>query len=146
MVLCGLRGDVDPARILLTGDLRADEAAEGPLAGSIVAGARDRAVDIAGDNEQERAWRRFERHLDAGSVEQAERYVQRLPEASVGVIADFSRVQDHADSQLASRREAGVVAGQEPAEKWDHRYTSSALSVGSGVWISARKPSPRSMN
>lgn len=120
MVLRRFRGNVDPARIPLTSDLRADEAVEGLLAGSVVAMAHDRAVDLTGDNEQERAWRRLERHLDAGSVEQAEGYIQRLPEASVGVIVDLSLVRDHADPQLALRREADVVAGQEPAENGDH--------------------------
>jgi hypothetical protein len=71
------------------GDVRADQAVQGRLAGCVVAVAHDRSVDIAGDDKLEGAWCRPERHLDVGSVEEAEGYIQRPAEASVGVVVDM---------------------------------------------------------
>jgi hypothetical protein len=53
--------------VLVAGGLRGDEAAEGGVADSAGTLAHDRVVDVAGDDEQERAMRRFERLLDAGA-------------------------------------------------------------------------------
>jgi hypothetical protein len=53
-------------------------------------------------------------------VEQAERDIQRLPEAAVGIVTDLSGVDDDAHPQLASQGRPGqalVVAGQETAER-----------------------------
>ena len=44
-----------------------------------------------------------ERFLDAGGVEQAKGDVQRLAEASVGVVVDFAGVHDGADPKLPVR-------------------------------------------
>jgi len=66
--------------MLVAGDLRGDEAAEGRVGGSSGGVAHDRVVDVAGDDEQERAVHRLERGFDAGSVEQAEGDIQRFAE------------------------------------------------------------------
>jgi hypothetical protein len=95
--------------VLAAGHLGSDEVAVVLAAGCGADG--ERVVDFAGDHEQERAWRRLEGGLGLGGVEQAAGDVQRLAEAAVVVVADFSRMQDDADPELAVRREASVVAG-----------------------------------
>jgi hypothetical protein len=63
---------------------------------------------------------RLERRLDPGSIEEPEGYIQRLAEASVGVVVDISLVHHYAHPQLASRRGTGVITDQEPVEGWNH--------------------------
>ena len=76
--------------MLMAGDLRSYEPVEGRVTGSGGVVADSRLVDVTGDDEQERAMRRLERRLDAGSIEQAEGNVQRFAEGSVVVVVDFS--------------------------------------------------------
>src|ERR1700743_3429881 len=101
--------------MLVPGDLRGDQPVEGRPTGSSGGIARDAAVDVAGDDENERAGRASERGLDAGSVEQAEGDVQRFTVASVVVVVDVPCVHDGADPELALApvREAGVISGQQ---------------------------------
>ena len=55
VLLCGCQGKVGPALMLVAGDLCGDDAVEGRVGGSSGAVAHDRVVDVAGDDEQERA-------------------------------------------------------------------------------------------
>ena len=68
VLLDGYCGNVDPALVLVAGDLNGDEAG-GRVAGYALAARRDQVVDVAGDNEQDGVLCRFERRLDAGGVE-----------------------------------------------------------------------------
>jgi hypothetical protein len=86
--------------MVVAGDLRSDEPAEGRLAGFRRVTADGRLVDLTGDDEQERLMRRPECRLDAGRIEEAEGSVQRFAEGPVVVVVDFSRVQDDAHPQL----------------------------------------------
>lgn len=75
------REQADPSFVLVTGYLHADRK-EGPAELSGV----NETVEPDGDDEDERSRRGLQRGLDAGSIEQAERGVQRLAEASAGVV------------------------------------------------------------
>ena len=116
--------------MLVAGDLNGDEAG-GPVAGYAAAARRDQAVDVAGDNEQDGALCHFERRLDAGGVKKAERNVQGFAEASVVVVVDVPRMHDDADPEPAVPParilEAGVVAGQKPAENRDDEFEQQRL-------------------
>lgn len=77
-------------------------------------------ADVAGDYEQQGVGGCLEGRFGFGGVEQAAGDVQGLAEVAVVVAADLARVHDDADPELAARREAGVVAGQELGEDGDH--------------------------
>ena len=68
VLLGGFRGNVDPALVLVAGDLNGDEAGV-RVAGYAVSARRDQVVDVAGDDKQDRVLCRFECRLDAGGVE-----------------------------------------------------------------------------
>jgi hypothetical protein len=70
---------------------------EGATVDLVVAVAHDRAVDLPGDNQDERVGGCLECPFDAGGVEQAESDIQRLAITSVGIIVDLPRMQDDAD-------------------------------------------------
>jgi len=70
--LCGLLGDVNPSGVAVTGEVDADERAEGMLVDAVVAVADDCAVDVPGDDQGQRAGGGAECFLDGGGVEQAE--------------------------------------------------------------------------
>jgi hypothetical protein len=86
----------DPSFVLVAGYLHADRK-EGPAGLSGV----NETVEPGGEDEDERSPRGSQRALDAGGVEQAERGVQGLAEASVGVVEHRSGVHDDTDPQLA---------------------------------------------
>src|ERR1700678_4448516 len=121
--LCGWRRSLDPAMMFVAGDFRRDEASEGRVIDPGEAGAHRPVVDLAGDNEQQRAVRCSEGGFDARGVEQAEGNVQCFAVASVVVVVDFPCVHDGADPELAVSParscEGGVVAGQKLAEGRD---------------------------
>ena len=121
---------MDPAREPLARDVNAHERLEGLLVDAVVAVAHDRAVDIPRDDQDQRVGRLPEGPLDPGGIEQAEGDVQRLAEASVGVVVDFSRVHDDPDPQLPLGwlcGKAGVVLGEEPAEQGDDAVQQERL-------------------
>jgi hypothetical protein len=129
--LGGLTWDVDPPGVAVTGDVDADERAEGVRVNAVVAVTHDGPVDVIGDDEGQRVSRGAERLLHAGGVEQAEGDVESFAEASVAVVVDFSGVQDDADAELpvqtVGSREAGVVIGQELAERGDGAVQQDGL-------------------
>jgi hypothetical protein len=138
VLLGSLCGNVDPALVLVACDLGSDAVGGDRGAGSGVV-RRDRGVDVAGDDEQERARSRLERRLDAPGVKQAESGIQCFAEVSVVVVVDVPGMQDDADPELAVRaarmRKAGVVAGQELAESRDDEVDEERL-VG---WVDQRQ-------
>jgi hypothetical protein len=117
-----LCGNVDPALVLVAGDLRGNEADRAPRPGSRVVKC-ERGVDVAGDDKQERTRCRLQFRLDARGIEQPEGGIQRFAEVSVDVVVYVPVVQDDANPELAvsadRMRQAGVVAGQELAEDRD---------------------------
>jgi hypothetical protein len=112
--------------------------------------AHDRVVDIPRYDQDERIGRLPEGSFDPGGIEQAERDVECLTEASVGVVMDFAGVHDDADPQLpflmAETRKAGVVVGEEPVRTGTARFSRRALGTWSTGRMRARMPSPRSTN
>jgi hypothetical protein len=80
---------VDPAGIAVPGDLHADEPAEGLPVDAAIAVPDHGPVDLVGDDQEQRADRGLQRLLDLDRVEQPERDVEGLAEASVGVVADL---------------------------------------------------------
>ena len=90
------REQADPSFVLVTGYLHADRR-EGPAE---LCGVNE-TVEPGGDDEDERSRRGLQRALDAGGVEQAEGGVQRLAEASVGVVEHRSELDDDTDPKLA---------------------------------------------
>jgi len=117
-----LRG-LNPALVAVACDLYADERMEGVLVDTFVTMAHDGAIDFSGDNEDQRSCRLSEPSLDLRCVEQAKCDVQCLTEASVGIVVDFSCVNDDAYPQLplssAGPRKARVVIGKKPTEGGD---------------------------
>ena len=91
---------MDPARVALARDLDAHERMKGVLVDAVVTVAHDGAVDISGDNEDQRVGRLPECSFDGGGVEQPECDIQCLAETPVGVVTDVSGVGDDADPQL----------------------------------------------
>jgi hypothetical protein len=130
MLLGGFCGNVDPALVLVAGDLNGDRPG-GSVAGYAGEARCDQVVDVAGDNEQDGHWCRFERRLEAGGIEQAEGNVQGFAEASIGVVVDVPGMHDDADPEpavLPARiREAGVVAAHKPAENGDDKVEQQGL-------------------
>jgi len=104
-------------------DLQPDERMEGALVDTVITVTYDGPVEILRCYQDQRIVRGTECFFDLGGVKQAERDIQRLTEAPVWVIVDFSRVYDDSDPQLVLRlpaaREACVVVRQEPAESGD---------------------------
>lgn len=133
LLLGGLCGNVDPAPVLVACDMGSDGAGGDRRAGYGVV-RRDRSVDVAGDDEQERAWSHLERHLDARGVKQAEGGIQRFAEVSVVIVVDVAGMQDDADPELAVRatrmQKAGVVAGKELTENRDDEVDEERLIGG----------------
>ena len=123
--LVGLRGSVDPALVLVACYLRGNEAGGGRASWSSDVVRRDRGVDVAGDDEEERARCRLQRCLGARGVEQPEGGIECFAEVSVVIVVDVPGAQDDADSELAVRagrmREAGVVGGQDGGYLRCHR-------------------------
>src|SRR6266567_5315782 len=122
---------MDPAREALARDVNAHERVEGLLVDAVVAMAYDRVVHVPRYDQDERAGRIPEGSLDPDGIEQAEGDIQRLTEASVGVIVNLAGVHDDADPQLpfrmAETRKAGVVVGEEPAEDRDGAVQQECL-------------------
>ncbi len=122
---------MDPARVAPARDVHPHDRGEGLVVDAVVAVAHDRAVDIARDDQDQRVGRVPQGPLDPGGVEQAEGDVQGLAKAPVGVVVDFSGVDDDPDPQLPLRlavaRQAGVVLGQEPAEQRDDAVQQEGL-------------------
>jgi hypothetical protein len=85
-----------------------------------VAVANNRVVDIPRDNQDQRIDDLPECSFDRGGVEQAERDIQRLAEAPVGVVVHFPGMHYDAHPQLPLRlavaRQARVVLAEELAE------------------------------
>jgi len=119
--LRGVAGCVDPSGVAVTGEVNADERAEGVRVDAVVAVAHDGPVDVPGDDKGQWISCGAERLFYAGGVEEAEGDVERLAKASVGVVVDFSRMHDDADPELPMQavgaRKAGVVVGQELTER-----------------------------
>jgi hypothetical protein len=69
VLLGGFCGNVDPALVLMAGDLNGD-AARGRVAGYAAEARRDQVVDVAGDNEQSgrRVTRRVARCPEAAGL------------------------------------------------------------------------------
>jgi len=126
-----LLGNLDPARVTLARDLYAHERMESLMVDTVIAMADHRAVDILRDNEDQRIGHLPERPFDPGRIEQAERDIQCLAKASIGIVVDFSCVQDDPDPQLplrlAATRKGGVVFGKEPAEEGDRTVQQERL-------------------
>jgi hypothetical protein len=91
---------MNPAREALARDVNAHERVEGLLVDAVVTMAHDRVVDIPRYDQDERVGRLPEGPLDPDGIEQAEGHIQRLTEASVGVIVDLAGVHDDADPQV----------------------------------------------
>lgn len=123
MPLRGCFGRVNPTPVAVTCDVNTDEQAEGVLIDAFIALAHDGPVDVLRDDKDQRVACRSEHLLDGMSIEQAEGDVQRLAEASVHVIVDFSCMHYGTDPQLllrpAKARKARVVVGQELIEHGD---------------------------
>src|SRR5260370_21496179 len=100
--LGGLVRGVDPSGVAVTGDVDADDRAEGVRVDAVVAVTHDGLVDVTGDDQGQRVSCGAERLLYAWSVEQAEGDVECFAEASVAVVVDFSGVHHDADAELAS--------------------------------------------
>jgi hypothetical protein len=119
----GLAGQPDPAAVPAAAHLHAHHRPEGVPVDAVVPVPHHGAVDVLGDDEDQRIARGLQRLFDPGRVEQAEGDVERFPEAPVGVVGDLPRVHDDADSQHplgpADAREAGVAVGQQLAQGGD---------------------------
>ena len=104
---------------------------EGLIVDALVAVADNRAVDIPRDNQDQRIGKLPERPFHRGRVEQAERDIQRLAEAAVGVVVHFPGVHYDAHPQLPLRlavpRQAGVVLGEELVENGDRAVQQDRL-------------------
>jgi len=111
--------DVNPAWVAVACDLNTHDLMECILVDTAIAMAHDRPVDVPRDNEGNRIGRHLECPLDGSGIEQAECDIERLSEASVGIVVDFSCMHDDADTQLPwglANVKACVVVDQEPAE------------------------------
>ena len=82
----------------------AERLERGPV-NAVVAVTYDRSVNAPGYNQGQRVGCGSKDLLDARVVKQAERDVQRLSEATVGVVADLSGMDDDANPELV--RETG---------------------------------------
>ena len=72
----------------MTGDVDADDRAEGVRVDAVVAVTHDGPVDVPGDDQGQRVSCVAEHLLHTGGVEQAEGDVERFAEASVAVVVD----------------------------------------------------------
>jgi hypothetical protein len=124
-------GDADPARVAPARDLNAHHLVEGLVVDAVVAVADNRAVDVSRDDEDQRIGQLPERPFDRGGVEQAERDVQRLAVAPVGVVVHFPGVHYDADPQLPLRlavaRQAVVVLTEKLVESRDRAVQQECL-------------------
>ena len=115
-MLGSLPGNLNPAWMAATRDLDIAERLEGMLINAVVTMPYDRSVNIAGNNQHQRIGRPSKCILDTNMIKKAERDIQRLSEAAMGVVADFSGVDDHSDPELAQGTcpgQARVVVGKQ---------------------------------